>query len=98
MSVLRSLDVANIPVVEFLVQDILCLEPTERVAKWFQLMGYIYPRLKMLDPTPALGFANADQRQQTEPTAPPPPVIPTSKEERLKVIHGQIPGKPSASG
>lgn len=91
MTVLRALDHANLPIIEFLVKDIQCLEPDQRVTRWFQLMGYLYPRLKMTDPNPSI------------PSPPPgeiatPPASQPSREDRLKIIHGHVPSKPETSG
>jgi hypothetical protein len=93
MSVLKSLDVANIPLVEFLVTDIQQLEPAQRVEKWFQLAAYCYPKLNAIEATPHL-----PQPPASAPAGDVPAPKPTSKEERLKVIHGQVTGKPAASG
>lgn len=91
MSVLKALDVANCPIVEFLITDIQCLEPHDRVNRWFDLMRFVYPRLKEVDGAPSLPSPPADGSQ---PSAP----LPSSKEARLGLIHGQIPRQPAASG
>lgn len=92
MTVLSSLDKANIPLIEFLVADIHALEPTGRIEYWFRLLSFCYPKLKEIDASPHLPPPSG------APAATETPPLPQSREERLRIIRGQVPGKPEASG
>lgn len=96
LSVLGALDKASIPIIEFLVADIQMLEPAARVNEWHRLLAFCYPKLKEIEFNPSLPPPAAGASQA--PDSLPAPAGPTSREERLRVIRGQVSGKPEAPG
>lgn len=92
LRVLDALDRASFPLVEMLLVDIAMLEPAQRIAEYKWLMQFCYPRLKEIDHPPF--------------TTPPPAAAPAfpaepapmTREERIRLIRGHVPGKPETSG
>lgn len=88
-TVRAALDKAGIPLVEFIIAEIACLDTTqERLREYKSLMAYCYPRLKMIESNP---FAPPPSEPPLGILPPPPqaaPAAPASKVDRLKTIHG----------
>lgn len=100
-TVLTSLDKASVPLIEFLVADIQCLEPHERVERWFRLMAYCYPKLKSIETfthMPPTGGDAPEQKTATPAAAGEAVRVFQSRDERMRLIRGQEQGKPEASG
>lgn len=92
LNVLTALDQANLPLIELLVSSIEELEPEKRVDKYFQLMGYCYPKLKEIEFTPPPASPAGDRLA-------PLPAPPETIEERIaRIRNGHVARQPAASG
>lgn len=91
LNVLTALDKANYPIIELLVAQIGMLEPAQQVEKYFQLLGYCYPKLKEIEFTPPTSPAGT----QATPEQPKP----RTPQDRLSNIrNGHFAHKSAASG
>lgn len=98
LSVRQALDKANYPLIEMFLADVSMLEtPAARLAELKWLFQFCYPKLKDIElgpsiaPPPPAGAA-------AQAAEPDPSSKPRSREERLALIRGQVPGKSSAPG
>lgn len=95
-----ELELAGINLVERFLLEVDQLEkPEDRLVELHWLFQYVFPKLKDVEslsdtpppPPPAAPAAG-------ELASPPQPPAPLSREERLALVRGQVPGKPQASG